>query len=293
MSETIQAPDNYAEVYQRGDVPHWPGVRGRRVQVDGGAIHYVELGRAEGTPVMLMHKLGGWAADWRHVAELIATDHRVLVVDAPGHGGSTLDKEVTWAHPITESSAMIGQFLDAIEIERIHAMGSSLGGVISTQLASEQPDRIVTLSLVGVSLTARQSLELTLANDRAVRDLFTSDWTPLPFPIASGLSEQEHRLAVEQNASRVQAGRWARASERGFGLIGIEQRLQHITAPVFLLNGVNARYRRYEETARSMLRDIHIETLDVEGMFPHQEDPEATAARWRGFIADARDRGAA
>ena len=289
MVETVAATAQWTEAYLRGEVPYWPGVRGRRVDVDGCAIHYVELGRTDGTPVVLIHKLGGWAADWRHVAELIAADHRVLVVDAPGHGGSTLDKEVTWAHPITESSAMIAQFLDALGIERMHAMGSSLGGVISTQLASEQPDRIVTLALVGVSLTARQSLEQTLANDRAIRDSFTSDWTPLPLAIPEGLSEAEHLLAVEQNASRTQSGRWSRASERGFGLIGIEHRLPHIAAPVLVLNGVNARYRRYEDTARENLRDVRIETLDINGMFPHQEDPVATAALWREFIAAARD----
>lgn len=292
MSETTDDAV-FAAAYERGDVPYWPGVQGRRVTVDGGAIHYVELGRPDAPPVMLVHKLGGWVADWRHVAELIAEDHRVLVVDAPGHGGSTLAKEVTWAHPITESSAMLGAFLDALAIDRVHAMGSSLGGVLSTQLASEQPARIATLALVGVSLTARQSLELTLQNDRAVRDSFTADWTPLPFPVDETLTGEARQRAVEQNASRMQAGRWARASERGFGLIGIEQRLPLVEAPVLLVNGVTARYRRYESTALEHLRDVRIETVEVEGMFPHQEAPEQTAALWRDFVGDARRRGAA
>jgi len=283
----------YEQSYARGDVPFWSGVRGQQVAVTGGRIHYVELGQPDGVPVMLIHKLGGWAADWRHVADLIASEYRVLVVDAPGHGGSALDKEITWAHPITESSTMVAEFLDALQIQRVHAMGSSLGGVISTQLASEQPDRVETLALVGVSLTARQSLEQTLANDLAVRDSFTVDWTPLPFPLPDGASPEVERLAVEQNASRDQAGRWSRASERGFGLIGIEHRLPLVKAPVLLLNGVNARYRRYEDTAREHLHDVRIETLDIDGMFPHQEMPEVTAARWREFVADAPTRGRA
>ncbi|WP_298040553.1 alpha/beta fold hydrolase [uncultured Microbacterium sp.] len=273
--------------YARGEVPFWTGARGQRVSVSGGTIHYVELGDPAAPPVMLMHKLGGWAADWRAVAERLAVDHRVLVVDAPGHGGSQLHKEITWAHPITASSAMVAEFLDALGIDRLHLMGASLGGVISTQLASEQPERVLTLALVGVSLTGRQSLELTLENDRAVRDMFTDDWTPLPFPVDPGLSGRELATATAQNASRAQVGRWARASERGFGLIGIEQRLEFITAPVLLLNGVSARYRKYEDTARRLLGNVRVETMEIAGMFPHQEDPDETELRWRSFTDDA------
>lgn len=280
-------------LYTRGEVPFWPGVRGQRMRVTGGEIHYVTIGEKTSPPVVLIHKLGGWVADWRHVAELLAVDYFVVVVDAPGHGGSILDKEITWAHPITESSAALREFLSNLDLGSVHLMGSSLGGVLSIQLSSDEPALVRTLGLVGVSMTERHSLERTLENDRNVRSMFTEDWSPLPFPIAEDLDQNAHSRATEQNASRMQAGRWSRASERGFGLTGIEQRLEFVEAPVFLLNGVNAAYRKYEQVAREKLRDVRIETADVEGMFPHQEAPEFTATRWRAFVADVADRGEA
>lgn len=293
---TADSPDSdllveLASQYDAGTVPFWAGAAGRTVPVSGGRIHYVELGAPTGEPVLMMHKLGGWAADWRHVAERLAPQYRVLVVDVPGHGGSTLDKEVSWAHPITDSSAAVREFLDALQIERAHFVGNSLGGVVSTMFASQNPARVRTLSLVGVSLTARHTLERTLENDRAVRASFTSDWHPLPLPVAADADPTQRAMSVEGNASRARAGRWARASERGFGLIGIEQVLPDVQAPTLLVNAVDAAYRRYEDTARRLLRSVRIETIDVPGMFPHQNAPEQVVSLWRAFVRDTTGAG--
>jgi pimeloyl-ACP methyl ester carboxylesterase len=289
---TVQMTDSdlvveLEQTYRSGQVPFWPGVTGRIVPVTGGTMHYVEVGTPTGEPVLLLHKLGGWAADWRHVAELLADEYRVLVVDMPGHGGSTLTKEETWAHPITESSIALREFLDALGLERAHLMGSSLGGVVSTLFASQTPERVRTLSLVAVSLTAVHTLERTLQNDRAFRESFTADWFPLAVPIPADLDDDERARMHEGNASRTRAGRWARASERGFGLTGIEHVLPDVQAPTLLVNAIDAAYRRYEDTAVRLLRDVRVETIDVPGMFPHQNAPDQVAALWRTFVEDA------
>jgi pimeloyl-ACP methyl ester carboxylesterase len=278
----------WEQAYASGEVPFWPGATGHVAPVAGGVIHYVEMGIPTGEPVLLLHKLGGWAADWRHVAEMLADEYRVLVVDMPGHGGSTLTKEETWAHPITESSAALREFLDVLGIERAHLMGSSLGGVVSTLFASQTPDRVRTLSLVAVSLTPVHTLERTLENDRAIRESFTADWFPLPLPIPEDLDEAEAERMREGNASRARAGRWARASERGFGLTGIEHVLPRVTTPTLLINAIDAAYRRYEGTAQRLITNVRVETIDVVGMFPHQNAPDQVATLWRAFVQEAK-----
>ncbi|MEZ5098504.1 MAG: alpha/beta fold hydrolase [Thermoleophilia bacterium] len=42
----------------------------------------------EGPPIVLVHGLGGAAVNWVHLAPLLASRHRVVVVDLPGHGRS-------------------------------------------------------------------------------------------------------------------------------------------------------------------------------------------------------------
>ena len=70
--------------------------RGRARAVPGGggygpslrrvALHRVE--RGDGPRVVLVHGFTQTLASWRPVADDLAADHRVVLVDAPGHGAS-------------------------------------------------------------------------------------------------------------------------------------------------------------------------------------------------------------
>jgi pimeloyl-ACP methyl ester carboxylesterase len=57
-----------------------------------------------GAPVVLLHGLGGAAANWGEVTEELARSYRVLAVDLPGHGGS----------PRPPAGAGIDWFADAV-----------------------------------------------------------------------------------------------------------------------------------------------------------------------------------
>ena len=76
----------------------WLGIRGIEqahppsggfVEVDGGRLHVVELGPI-GTPqVVLLHGASGNLGDMRlALGERLAANHRVILIDRPGHGWS-------------------------------------------------------------------------------------------------------------------------------------------------------------------------------------------------------------
>ena len=44
----------------------------------------------DGTPLVLVHGLGGTIDNWQALAPALAARHRVLVPDLPGHGSSSL-----------------------------------------------------------------------------------------------------------------------------------------------------------------------------------------------------------
>lgn len=279
-----------ATVSRRAEsVPSWPGVQGRKVRIGNGWVHYVDLGPTDTEVVVLLHKLGGWAADWRHVAEMIAERHRVLVVDVPGHGGSVLEGDPPWAHPPRISARRIGALLDTLGVERFHVMGNSLGGIVGLLVTVADQSRVRSLTLVGVSLTERHSLARTLDIDRAVRQYFGPDWDPLPLRgAATGPATTDHPDVIdEQDSSRICAGRWVRPSERGVGLTGVEHLLPEVTVPVLVINGEHAGYRKYEDAARQLLSDVRIETVDDAGSFPHQERPSEVARLWEQFVSAA------
>ncbi len=51
-----------------------------------GGVRYFVGGA--GPPLVLVHGLGGWAGNWRAVASRLVGDHRLIVPELPGHGGS-------------------------------------------------------------------------------------------------------------------------------------------------------------------------------------------------------------
>jgi pimeloyl-ACP methyl ester carboxylesterase len=69
---------------------HAPG--GRMIDVTGGRLHVVELGQQDSSslPVVLIHGASSNLESMRRpLGELLAKNHRVIMIDRPGHGWST------------------------------------------------------------------------------------------------------------------------------------------------------------------------------------------------------------
>ena len=68
---------------------HFVGIESHNIQVDGYRIHYLAMGPANGSPVVLVHGLGGRAEDWWNVAPVLAkAGFRVYMPDLLGFGRS-------------------------------------------------------------------------------------------------------------------------------------------------------------------------------------------------------------
>ena len=63
-----------------------PGFEERFAEARGCRLRYLVAG--EGEPLVLVHGLGGAAANWLALAPLLLPGRRVLVPELPGHGGS-------------------------------------------------------------------------------------------------------------------------------------------------------------------------------------------------------------
>src|SRR4029078_5501975 len=62
-------------------------VEGRLCRRRGARLRYLAAG--EGEPVLLVHGLGGAAANWVALAPLLLPGRRLLVPELPGHGDSS------------------------------------------------------------------------------------------------------------------------------------------------------------------------------------------------------------
>lgn len=105
------------------------------------AIHVRRSGDA-GTPVLLLHGIGGSSASFRPQLDALAKEHRVSAWDAPGYGSSA-DAE---APPGIEGYAATAATL-LEETGPAHVVGVSWGGVIATRMALDHPRLLRSLTL--------------------------------------------------------------------------------------------------------------------------------------------------
>lgn len=115
--------------------------------VPGGQIHYVEMGPVEAPPLVLIHGLSGQLQHFTYaLADLLASDFRLLILDRPGCGYSTRDHDHLAVLP--EQARMIQAFLDIRNVKQPILCGHSLGGAVALAMALDAPDKIRGLALL-------------------------------------------------------------------------------------------------------------------------------------------------
>jgi pimeloyl-ACP methyl ester carboxylesterase len=256
------------------------------VKRGGGVIHWVSVGT--GPAVVLMPKLGGWAADWRHIAPTLAKKYRVVVIEPPGHGGSKMATPAPYIQTVPESAAMVRATLDELGIQPYALGGNSLGGCISVVMAGLWPRETPRLILLSVALAEKATrAELKASDDAVAPGTYDAQGIPLPRPFAKtnstfGMTEQ---INDELNASRAIAGTWAQSSERGVAIAGIADYLPRITARTLLMYGSTGSYLKFQELGLAKIHDARAVTIPDSGSFPHQQKPVETAAAFMEFLA--------
>lgn len=113
--------------------------------VDGLRVRYARRGAESGTPVLFIHGFGGDLDNWLFNLDAVGERLPVLALDLPGHGQSTVQLP---GASLAALAGFVARFLDVLDIERVHAVGHSMGGAIASQLAVDHPDRVASVSLI-------------------------------------------------------------------------------------------------------------------------------------------------
>ncbi len=103
-----------------------------------------------GPTVVLVHGLGSRATHWLPVARDLARDHRVVLVDLPGHGLAGMPGALTIAQAAEALDRAIAA--ETPDGESVVLVGHSVGGLVATAEALAHPDRVSALVLVETAL---------------------------------------------------------------------------------------------------------------------------------------------
>lgn len=261
------------------------------VDVPGGRVAFAELRPTEdrvppADPVVLLHKLGGWNADWRHVAPALASRRRVIAIEFGGHGDSHATEPTGFAYALAQSAVDVLAGLDGLNVARAALVGNSLGGCVATLIAAGHPERVSRLGLISVALGRATTEERARELERP--GWFDEEGRPLPRDAAENArisGTLDPAIGEELNASRWQAGRWVQWGERGVALADVAGLLPRVQAPTLLLYGErDPLIEMFEEKALASLPDGRAAHIADTGRFPHQESPAATASALLSFI---------
>lgn len=259
----------------------------------GGVLHFATIGEHNPAvpPVILLHKLGGWLSDWRHVAPHLAQGRQVIAFDLPAHGASRWDGPAPYILTLGEIAALLVGALDEMGIDKVNLFGTSLGGCTAVSLAAFWPERIHSLAILSSALGGRRTLEqIKVLVDAKQTNLFDKNGDPLPtnadllrqiFGIVNAQA-----ISDEGHLSRLAAGRWIQPCERGVAITDIAGNMPRIQAPTLLVYGeFDKAYHKFRPTVEPVLRNGRTVVVKNSGAFVMQDNPAETAQVLNAFLS--------
>lgn len=251
---------------------------GEMITVSGAQIRLLRGGRPEAPPLVFLHGAGGHTG-WMAFLEDLSRDFAVYAPEHPGFGGSD---DPPWLDEVADLAYFYLDFLDLLGLDRVHLVGTSLGGWIAAELTVRNQTRLASLTLVGaVGILAggepiddifRMPVEENLRRfyadpERAARRL--TDMAAVDMNLVAKTRQTVTRLAYRPRFHNPQLAKW----------------LHRITVPTLLLYGDKDGLvpPQFGEAYRAAISGSRLVVLEDAGHAPFDEQREAFLAAFRDF----------
>jgi pimeloyl-ACP methyl ester carboxylesterase len=251
------------------------------ITVDGATIRLLRGGPtdAAGQPLVFLHGAGGHTG-WMAFLEELSQRFAVFAPEHPGFGQSD---DPPWLDNVGDLAYFYLDFLRALGLERVHLMGTSLGGWIAAELAVRDTARLASLTLVGaVGVTA--------------------EGEPIPDIFRMPVEENLHRFYADQERAARRVGDMAKvdpelaAKNRGtvtrlayrprFYNPDLGKWLHRIDVPTLLLWGAADGLvpPKFGEAYRALIPGSRLVVLPAAGHAPFDEQRDGFLAAFYDFI---------
>jgi pimeloyl-ACP methyl ester carboxylesterase len=124
----------------------------RSLRTRSGTLSLLQAG--VGQPVVALHGLGATKASFLPTVAALANSFRVIAVDLPGFGDS--HKPLGAPYDARFFARSVLALLDALELERAHLIGNSMGGRVALEVGLREPGRVRRLALLSSALAWRR-----------------------------------------------------------------------------------------------------------------------------------------
>jgi 2-hydroxymuconate-semialdehyde hydrolase/2-hydroxy-6-oxo-octa-2,4-dienoate hydrolase len=192
----------------------------------------------------MMHGSGpgvSGTANWQYNIPVLAEKFHVLAPDIVGFGATERPTDIVYS--LRAWTDHVWAFLDALGIEKTAIVGNSLGGRIALQMATDRPERISRMVLmgspgVGMSLTeGLQALRAYEPSHDAMRALLRNYFAVDPTLITDELVAIRYEASVADGAYEAYRAMFFDPRHKGSELGITEEEVRAITTPALLVHG--------------------------------------------------------
>jgi pimeloyl-ACP methyl ester carboxylesterase len=212
--------------------------------IDAGGIETSYLEAGSGEPVIMLHGSGPGVsalANWQRNIGALSQRFHVLAPDLVGFGATERPDDIVYSLPTWTDH--VWAFLDANGIEKTAIVGNSLGGRIALQMATDRPDRITKMVLMGapgVGMTLTEGLAALRAyqpSHDAMRDLLRNYFAVDPTMITDELVAIRYQASIADGAYEAYRTMFFDPRHAGSELGITEDEVRAITTPTLLIHG--------------------------------------------------------
>jgi 2-hydroxymuconate-semialdehyde hydrolase/2-hydroxy-6-oxo-octa-2,4-dienoate hydrolase len=214
----------------------------RTIDAAGIETSYLEAGA--GDPVIMLHGSGPGVsalANWQQNIPMLSQRFRVLAPDIVGFGATERADDIVYS--LGTWTDHVWAFLDAHGIEKTAIVGNSLGGRIALQMATDRPDRITKMVLMGtpgVGMTPTEGLAALRAYEPshdAMRELLRNYFAVDPAMITDELVEIRYQASIADDAYEAYRAMFFDPRHAGSKLGITENEVRAIATPILLVHG--------------------------------------------------------
>lgn len=108
---------------------------------------FEQFGLLENPPIIILHGFFASSRNWRKIAEKLATNFCVYVLDARNHGASVHSEIMNYE----TMAADVAYFISLYKLKNLTLLGHSMGGKTAMWLALNFPDLIEKLIIVDIA----------------------------------------------------------------------------------------------------------------------------------------------
>jgi pimeloyl-ACP methyl ester carboxylesterase len=252
-----------------------------QVTIAGATVRLFRGG--SGQPLVFLHGAGGHTG-WMPFLDELSRHFLVLVPEHPGFGQSD---DPPWLDEIADLAYFHLDLLAALDLHRVHLVGTSLGGWVAAEMAVRNTARLASLTLVGaVGITAGGEPipdVFRLPEDENLRRFYAD---PERASRRLGdLAKADYRVVAKNRATVTRL-----AYRPRFHNPGLAKWLHRIDVPTLLLWGEADRLVPpvFGEAFGALIPGSRLVVLPDAGHAPFDEQKDAFRAALQGFLGQVR-----